>query len=200
MNNNLDQIAIFDMDGTLCDHDGRLKEDYSRIKSPNDPELKSFDDSSEPYVKERIRLIRNQPGWWRNLNTFQPGFDILEIARDLGFYIEILTKGPGSSTNAYSEKKEWAEEHIGEVGVDIDLSIVSRKSGTYGKVLVDDYPDYLESWLDKRPRGIGIMPAQSYNENFKHPQVLRYNGENPEEVRKALTWARDRVGPMPKFN
>jgi len=194
------QIGLFDMDGTLCDHDRKLQEDYELIKSPNDPILNSFDDDAPEYIQKRKRLIRSQPGWWSKLSKLQLGFDVLKIAQELGFHINILTKGPGSSTNAWSEKKDWVEKHIGKVGIDINLSIVSDKSTTYGKFLVDDYPEYLKSWLNSRPRGIGIMPAQDWNKDFVHERVLRYDGQNLEQVKQALEWARDRKGQMPKFN
>ena len=199
MAKDLSQIALFDMDDTLFDHNGQLEKDYRAIKSPGDPDIGFFNNDASPYIKERIRLIRNQAGWWRDLEPLKSGFNILEVAKDLGFYINIATKGPGSATNAWSEKKECIEKHIGKVGIDVGLSIVTNKSTLYGRVLVDDYPEYLESWLKTRPRGIGIMPAQPHNVKFKHKRVVRYNMGNLEKVREAMTWARDRDGPMPKF-
>jgi|GEM_PF-4745712 len=37
---------------------------------------------------------------------------------------------------------------------------------------------YIERWLTWRPRGLVIMPAQPWNEDFRHSNVLRYNGKN----------------------
>lgn len=193
-----DITVLFDLDGTLADHDGKLRKDYELIKSPNDPPLKSFDDDAPSYVKKRIDLIRSQEGWWENLKPLKLGVEILDLARELKFWIAIATKGP-SSTNAWSEKKAWVENHIGKIGQEVDLYIVTNKSRLYGRALVDDYFGYLSPWLENRPRGIGIMPAQEWNKDFKHERVVRYNGENIEEVKKALKWAKDRKGPIPKF-
>jgi len=184
-----DITALFDMDGTLCNHDKALQIDYNLIKSPEDPPLKPFDFNTPGYINERIKLIRNQVGWWENLERLQIGFDILEIAKELGFNIRILTKGPSSSKNAYTEKSRWVDKNIGE---NTDFMIVKDKSIVYGRVLVDDYPLFLDSWLKNRPRGIAIMPAHEYNESYSHDRVTRYNGKNIEEVKKVLEWARNR--------
>jgi hypothetical protein len=53
-------------------------------------------------------------------------------------------------------------------------------------VLVDDYPPYVQRWLAWRPRGRVIMPAHAWNAGFSHPNVLRYAGDNLEEVRMVL--------------
>ena len=52
--------------------------------------------------------------------------------------------------------------------------------------MVDDYPEYVGAWLNYRPRGLVIMPAQRWNENFTHSQVIRYDGSNLGKVREAL--------------
>lgn len=70
--------------------------------------------------------------------------------------------------------------------------ITRDKSGEYGKVLVDDYPDYIEGWFKWRPRGLVIMPASSSNSEYTHPNLIRYDGSNLEHVKVALQLARDR--------
>ena len=66
------------------------------------------------------------------------------------------------------------------------------KGLVYGKVLFDDWPEYITSWLEYRPRGLVIMPNHPHNQGFKHPNVIRYIGSNWEEVRTALIKVRDR--------
>ncbi|MGD9276065.1 MAG: hypothetical protein PVJ67_02740 [Candidatus Pacearchaeota archaeon] len=192
-------IALVDMDGVLCDYANQIKKDYDEIKSPNEPELKSAHDNAPSYIKKRVSLIRNQQGWWKKLKPLKPGFEILKILKELNFEIHILTKGPATALNANTEKAEWIENHVGKIGKDVVMHISGDKSIAYGKVLVDDYPPYLKPWLENRPRGIGIMPAQEWNKDFKHERVIRHNGSNIEEVKKALFWAKNRNGPMPKF-
>ena len=188
-------IALLDMDGVLCDHDRALRTDYELIKSKDDPSLKHHD-KTQGYVQERIKMIRNQTGWGEKLEPLKLGFEILDLLRKFQYEIHILTKGPSSSLNAFSEKARWIEKHVGKIGEEVYMNISGDKSITYGKILVDDWAKYLEPWLENRPRGIGIMPAQEWNKDFKHERIVRYDGENIEEVKKALKWAKDREGPM----
>lgn len=185
---NKEDIALFDMDGTLCDHDSALARDYNKIKSPEDPPHKPFSHDIPQYVKYRRKLIRNQHGWWENLEKLELGFAILDIAKSLGFKIHILTKGPRSSPNAWTEKMKWVKKNVG----DVELTLTEDKGLVYGKMLVDDYPPYIERWLKWRLRGLVIMSAHPWNENFKHPNVIRCDGSNLEEVKKAMKLAKER--------
>jgi 5'-nucleotidase len=178
----LENVALFDMDGTLADYQKALQIDYNKIKSPNDLQLIDFDNSQPKFVKERIRLIRNQEGWWRNLPKYNPGFEIFEIAKKLEYTIMILTKGPSSCPNAWTEKTEWVNNHLPGT----KITITDDKGLVYGKVLVDDYPGYIERWLEWRPRGLVIMPTHKHNKNFAHPNVIRYDGKNLIEVEERM--------------
>ena len=129
-------------------------------------------------------MIKNQTGWWANLPTFDLGWDIYHVLHELGFNIHVLTKGPRSSINAWSEKVVWCEKHL--VDTRDSITITGDKGLVYGKVLVDDYPGYMNDWLEHRPRGLGIMPAHHYNKGYEHPNVVRYDGNNLEEVRSRL--------------
>jgi 5'(3')-deoxyribonucleotidase len=187
-----DNIALFDLDGTLCDYDKAIITDYNKIKSNGDPEYESFSKKiqSNSALKERIRLIRNQPGWWTNLEKYKPGFDILNLAKDLGFSINILTKSPGSSPNAWTEKYKWIKRNLADYNVNVTIS--DDNGIVYGKILVDDYPEYIVSWLANRPRGLVIMPAHPWNEDFKHNNVIRYDGKNLGQVKNAMIIAKNK--------
>ena len=183
-----DIIALFDLDDTLANYSKALYNDLDRIRDPKEPLPIVFNKDPEKHLSARVDLIRNVPGWWRKLERLKLGFDILKEAKKLGFNIHILTQGPLSCPNSWTEKLQWSQRHVPEA-----TPIVTRnKSITYGRVLVDDYPVFLKEWLDKRPRGIGIMPANEMNKDFTHPRVIRYDGQNLKEVKKALKWARDR--------
>lgn len=175
-------IALFDLDGTLADYDKALREDLEKIRSPGEPPLPNDLFHAEPYVEARRHMITSQVGWWRKLERFQLGWDILKELRGQGYDISVLTKGPSRKSNAWSEKIEWCADHLPDTGV----TITHNKGLIYGKVLVDDFPEYVLAWLYHRPRGRVIMPAQPCNINFKHPQVVRYDGTNIEEVRAHL--------------
>ncbi len=185
-------IALFDLDGTLADYDKKIDEDYNKLKSPGEEPYAPFKKDEKPYMKQRIRAIRNQPGWWETLEDYKPGFDILELAKALKFSIYILTKGPSSSPNAWTEKVKWVKSRITPVVPDIQVIISEDKGLIYGRVLVDDWPEYIEKWLQWRPRGIVIMPSHPWNKGFSHPNVIRYDGTNIDAVKKALEHAMNR--------
>jgi hypothetical protein len=101
----------------------------------------------------------------------------------------ILTQGPKRNAFAWSGKKMWIDKELGEA---VDITITRDKGLVYGKVLVDDYPAYIERWLRWRPRGLAIMPANDANKAFSHPQVIRYDGTNLAEIRAAMCAAKQR--------
>ena len=101
----------------------------------------------------------------------------------------MLTKGPLSSPNAWSEKVEWCKEHL----PDADVTISQNKALVYGRVLVDDYPPYFLPWLEHRPRGLVVCVAHPWNAEAAHPNVIRYTGENLDEVRARLRRAWERA-------
>ena len=180
-----ERVGLFDMDGTLFDYDGQLRTDLAALMSPNEEMPDDIFDESLPWIKARMHLIKSQPGWWRNLPRFQLGWDVYEVAINLGFCIDILTKGPRSKPQAWAEKVECIMNHFGE---DVVPNIVGKtKKRYYGAFLCDDYPPYVEDWLEHRPRGLVIMPAHCYNKHVTHPNVIRYDGSNLQEVRNALT-------------
>jgi len=178
------KIALFDMDGTLFDYELQLRTDMAELASP--PEDLTIIQTGDlwglaerfPYIQRRMDLIKSQPGWWRELPKFQPGWKLLELAQKIGFCPKILTKGPRSKSRAWAEKVDCITHHLGE---DIPIDIVGKdKNGTYGRVLVDDYPEYVEGWLANRPRGLAILPAQPYNLQFKHPNAIIFHAESGE--------------------
>jgi len=189
------RVALFDMDGTLFDHNGSLKESLLKVTPEewhdyigNCDDLHKFEDTGE-WAKNLADLIRTSPGWWRNLPRWEPGWQIYEVVKTIGFCCKVLTKGPRSKPIAWMEKVQCIHDHFGD---EMPIDIVGKhKGGTYGRVLVDDFPDYLEKWLKHRPRGLAIMPAHSYNSHFTHENVIRYT-DNLEEVTAALQAAYDR--------
>jgi len=172
MDNKNELIALFDMDGTLCDYEGALHRDLKKLESPEERGRKyTWDD--EHYMEARKALIKSQPGWWRNLSCLPVGFEILEIVMKAGFMPHILTKGPYNTASAWSEKLTWCRENLPK---DTPVTVTENKGLVYGRILVDDYPPYIEQWLEWRPRGLVIMPAYSYNKDFKDHNVIRYDG------------------------
>ena len=188
----MDNIALFDMDRSLVDYDEGIINSLNMIVCHDEKKITKENIGQMERTKfthERIKLIRSQPGWWFNLNPLQEGMKVLDIAKEIGFQIHILTKGPKKLPTAWKEKVEWCQKHIGE---NVDIHITSNKGMVYGKVLYDDYPEYMNQWIKNRPRGLGIMPSHSHNADFQHPNVLKSNAENIEQVKIALSIAFER--------
>ena len=182
------KIALFDMDGVLCDYFNQLSKDLNKLKSPLEPKVKDFfADNNPQYIKERIKLIKQSEDWWANLPKLKIGHDILNLAKKMKFRIVILSKTPSKNPSAYSGKKKWVERYLGE-GTEVILT--EDKGMVYGRILVDDFPGFIVSWLKYRPRGLVIMPANKQNRKFKHPQVIRYTGKNLKQVRMAMEVAK----------
>jgi hypothetical protein len=196
-----ENIALFDLDGTLVDYDLALRERMKLIQHPSETPyvIRSLDEKEEPYQKARRKMIQSLPGFWSDMKKFQLGYDILEVAKELGFNINILTKGPKDNPTAWMEKFIWCEKELspilGQIGEDFFVGVVQDKGLTYGKILVDDYPPYILRWLKWRPRGLVIMPAHEWNKDFEHPNMMRYEGDEHqlEEIRDAMEMARERI-------
>jgi FMN phosphatase YigB (HAD superfamily) len=184
-------IALFDLDGTLADFSAAMRRDMRLIMSPGETDWSEHADEEAEYLRERGRLIRRQPGWWEALDKYPPGFEILSVARELSFQCHVLTKGPAAASASWTEKLRWCQKHV----PDLLVTVTQDKGLVYGKVLVDDWPPYVERWLSWRPRGLVIMPAHPWNEKVSHPNVIRYLGrEMLPEVHEKLAAVRATCG------
>ena len=172
-------VGLFDLDGTLADYDTAMTRDIKLLLPPDYQDWRSYQD--QDFIKNLIKLIRSQPGWWTRLARLEDGFLLLALMKELGFNLNILTKGPYNHPNSWSEKVIWCKENV----PDIPITVTEDKSLVYGKVLVDDYPPYIIGWLEHRPRGMVIMPDRAWNEGFEHPQVIRYK-KNLSEISERL--------------
>lgn len=166
-----DKLALFDMDGTLADYEGRLREDLLRLAAPGEPAPKLHWDEGEPWIDARMALIKSQPGWWLGLERLPSGFLMLNLVREVGFSVHVLTKGPRRTSGAWGEKLQWCQRHI---DADVDITITQDKGLVYGRCLVDDYVPFMMGWLKNRPRGLGLMPMTEHNRDYNHSNVIKY--------------------------
>ncbi len=170
-------VALIDMDGTLCDYDGAMRRDMAKISTPGE-KIDWYGDAPS-WMTERKKLIQDQPGWWENLEPLELGMALSDAAEKLGYRRMVLTKGPSSRNHgAWTEKVRWCRSKIPGVPV----TITEDKGLVYGKILIDDWPDYVSRWLEWRPRGFVLMPGQPWNEDFRHPNVMRVTSDNLEEA------------------
>jgi 5'-nucleotidase len=174
MNN---KVALFDMDDVLADYAGQLSRDLAKLGVDMKPGYwwtHRVDDSTW----NMITLIKSQKGWWENLPPIKSGLNLINLCADIGFQIGILTRASKISS-AWEEKFKWFENHVMPIYANSDLFVVTgNKSLVYGRVFVDDSPEYMNSWLEVRPRGLGIMPSYYYNNRYKHPRVLKYDSKS----------------------
>lgn len=186
-------IALFDMDGTLADFDKAMRHQLDLLAGPGDDYDADdlFETGTTPeWLEARKALIKSQPGFWENLERVQLGFDVLKIAREMKFINHILTKGPSKTTSAWTEKAIWCQREIPDCLITIGMD----KGLMYGKMLTDDWPPYVIRWLEWRPRGLVVMPAQRWNKDFTHDNVIRYDGSNLDEVRERMEIVRATAG------
>jgi 5'(3')-deoxyribonucleotidase len=137
-------IALFDMDGTLADFDASMQKKLAELRSPGeDPQADETAFEEVPYVKARRRMIKAQPGFWRDLIPIPLGFQLLEEARAQRFLCQILSKSPRKIPMAAGEKIEWCVKYV----PDLPIVLSEDKGLVYGKLLCDDWPEYIERWL-----------------------------------------------------
>jgi 5'-nucleotidase len=194
--------ALFDMDTSLFDYEGAMLRDLRKIAGPNDPpitdNLWELEELHSCY-KERMSLIKHQPNWWRDLEPLKLGFRVWDEAKRIGYDMGILTKGPWTHPNAWTEKLLCCKNWLGD---DIDVRITTTpKDDTYGYFLYDDYPKFMDAWLSFRPRGWGIMPVTVSNKDYTHPRVIKCTEETMPEVVAKLEELFERIpgpnGPRP---
>lgn len=158
-----DNIALLDMDGTVCRWHEQLDKDLTDVLGPARATL-------PPETVTKVEhLIRSKPGWYLNLEPIPLGMRIAELLREVGFTIMVATKATPRATNAWSEKAAWCMKHLPHAHV----TVSEDKTLLYGKLLVDDYQKFADPWLVRRPRGYVILPDQPWNQGYEHPRVKR---------------------------
>lgn len=187
-------IGLFDLDGTLANFDASMRPKLAALRSPGeDPEAEATEREEVPYMKERRRLIKSQPGFWRDLEPIPLGFQLLEEARAQRFLCQILSKSPRKIPAAAGEKIEWCVKYV----PDLPIVLSEDKGLVYGKMLCDDWPEYIERWLTWRPRGLVIAVAQPWNVGIDarfSKNVVRFDGTNFAYVRERMQEIRATAG------
>lgn len=191
-------VALFDMDGSLAAYTPKLVAGLELLRAPEEPvidENNIWEYSDLLHISNRIKLIKSQARWWYDLEAIAEGMAVVDAAKSIGFHIAILTKGPQNHPAAWGEKLQWCQTNM---GYHTDVTVTIDKSRVYGKVLYGDYKTYMEAWLAVHPRGLGIMPVTPGNASFTHSRVVKYRGSvDLPLVIKALRIAKDRKPGSP---
>lgn len=188
------------MDSTLADYDGGMQKWMRTIGSPEEVAQGTHyfceQDEEPAHIRERRRLIKRQPEFWRDLELLEVGMSILQFLIALRFQNSILTKAPKHNPVAWREKVEWCNRYL-PMHEGIGMNIVTDKSLVYGKVLVDDWPKYIDPWQRRRPRGLVLMPAQPWNQGFEvgRSNIIRVSLDNLNEAHEALVAIRETCQP-----
>ncbi len=172
-----DKIALFDMDGTIAAYDLQMRADLANLGFENLPR-DLYTDGVSKEIKNAMKIVRAQPGWWRDLSVIQSGLELMKLCKEIGFRIGISTQAPRENFNAWGEKFEWCEKYVREIDPSYVMNITRGGKGLYyGRIFVDDFPRFMSDWLINRPRGLGLMPIDFGNDGFSHPQVLKYSSD-----------------------
>lgn len=157
------KVALVDLDNTLVDLQGQMDSDLHEVLGEDIKKISKKTLESVEY------LIKNKFNWWAGLQPLPFGMSIVEELRKIGFEIVICSKGPRRVISAWTQKVQWVQMYV----PDANIVLTQDKSLIYGRLLVDDWPEYIKPWLEARPRGIVLMPATRFNKKFKHPRVYR---------------------------
>ncbi len=188
------RVGLFDMDGTLANYEKAMRTWLDLMKEPSEPDYEVH--AREPsYFYERQRVIRRQPGFWRNLETIDVGFEVLRIAQEVGFRnIHACTRGPGDCPSAWSEKFEWIQKHkeSGLLPSSMKITVTEDKGTVYGRFLCDDHIPFLNRWLEHRKRGLAILllpVPRKIDYRSLHPNIFCFDGSQLNELRSKLEQA-----------
>jgi 5'(3')-deoxyribonucleotidase len=178
-----DPLALIDLDGTIADYNTKMDKELARLVAPGETGVKG------EYLENRRKLISSRPGFYLNLKPLKLGFEVLDLVRTIGFELVVLTKASVDVPNSWSEKVQWAQKYL----PDASITISQTKELVYGRVLVDDWPEYYEAWLQNRPKGLVIAVAHPHNDRpTKDQRIIRYDGTNLAQVEEALIKAYNR--------
>lgn len=171
-------VVLFDLDDTLCDTRGQRIRDLTKLfpDEPINPDYIS--PGCPPHMRKALRSIMSQPGWWENLPTLKDGFEIYELAKEVGLETQILSKAPETYPLAWTEKFLWCKRNV--PGSKPTLTL--EKFRYDGDILVDDWPSYVNTWLEENPKRRAILPLREWNRGYTHARAIHYTGKNIEQI------------------
>ena len=183
-------VALIDLGDTLCDCTAVLRDGLARLRGPTEDARDDALEALPPHLEARRRLVMSVPGFWRDLPPLPLGFELLQLLRDEGFTVHVVTKGPHDVPQAWADKVAWCRRHLPGV----QAVVTDDKALVHGHVLVDDWLPYVARWQRRWATGLAIVPAQPWNARATPgPRRVRYDGRNRSEVQAALRTCRQSV-------
>jgi 5'-nucleotidase len=152
-------VALIDLGDTLCDCTSALRASLARLRRPGENESDELISPLSPHLEMRRRQVMSAPGFWLGLAPRTAGFELLQLLRNEGFHVHVLTKGPLDAPQVWADKVAWCRAYLPGVPV----IVTDDKARVHGHVLVDDWLPYVERWQRAWPTGLAILPAQPWN-------------------------------------
>lgn len=164
----VNKIAYFDLDNSLANYEKAVLQELECLRSPAEEYVSTVHGWLPDHIFRRKSLITSSLEFWVNLEPIPLGFEVLNICKEIGYKIVVLTCCPKTKPNAATGKLLWCQKHLCK---DIDFKIVSQKNIDYGSVLYDDFPEYMDEWFKLNKDGLGLMPNHDYNQNYSRHNV-----------------------------
>lgn len=184
------KVALIDLDDTMVALSDRIREEIDKIAHKDELTLDKYSRDSSLFNR-RWQLIKSQPNFWSTLPPIKTGFAVYNEIRAAGFATHVLTHCPRKTYSAWAGKAQWCDVNLPNV----DITITRNKSLTHAALLFDDWPEYMQTWLDAQRRSYGIMLAHPHNTGFQHPRVYKVFSRTFEsdlpQLRNFLTHVRD---------
>jgi hypothetical protein len=181
-------VALVDLGDTLCECTPALRESLARLRQSGESEGDLALNPLPPYLESRRRQVMHAPGFWRALAPRALGFELLDLLRDAGFRVCVLTKGPFDAPQVWAEKVDWCRAYLS----DVPVIVTDDKACVGGHVLVDDWLPYVERWQRQWPTGLALVPAQPWNLHTAcGPLRIRDDGRCREAIKVALRAVRE---------
>lgn len=189
-------VALVDLGDTLCDCSGVLHQWLAQLRGPGEHAEDEHLQPLPPHLEARRRLVMAAPGFWAALPPLPRGLELLDLLRDEGYAVHVLTKGPKESPAAWADKVAWCRLHVPGVPV----VVTDDKSLVQGDLLVDDWFPYVQRWQQRHPGALAIVPARPWNVGAAtQPHCVRYDGLDPSGLRAELRASRQaRTPPDPE--
>jgi 5'-nucleotidase len=182
-------IALIDLGDTLCECSPAVRAGLAQLRKPGECQSDETLVPLPDYLEARRRHVMAAPGFWRELRPRAEGFELLELLRDAGYRIHVLTKGPYEAPHVWGDKVAWCRQHLPTVPV----TVTDDKASVHGDVLVDDWLPYVARWQARWPDGLAIVPGQPWNvDATPGPRLIRDDGKNRHVVTAALRRCREK--------
>ena len=186
-------VALIDLGDTLCECTPAVRAGLAALRQPGERESEEGLIPLPDYLESRRRQVMSAPGFWLNLEPRRSGFELLELLRESGFLVYVLTKGPTSPPHVWADKVAWCRAHL----PDVPVIVTDDKARVHGDVLVDDWLPYVERWQRQWPDGLAIVPEQPWNMHAAlGPRCIRDAGTNRDAVIAALRTCAGHAEPI----